>query len=177
MLEFKIPTHPDASGIGTSSAEICIWPLDRLLPGSCARPVKTGRSAPREASLAADEGSDNPVTTFGTHAAAHRKSIPGAASCDRSLLRATPVKCSNANMLAAKMHVQFSNFNICQNLARVGKIQTKFGFDIAENEPCKNLPDRAVQQPSRTVKSAQRTPSGLRHAPSRSGRDLDVQAL
>ena len=49
LFEFKIPTHPDASGrirdasgIGTSSAEICIWPLDRLLASSCARPA--GRS-------------------------------------------------------------------------------------------------------------------------------------
>ena len=53
LPQFKIPTHPDASGthpgrirdasgIGTSSAEICIWPLDRLLASSCARPA--GRS-------------------------------------------------------------------------------------------------------------------------------------
>ena len=38
----RIRTHPDASGIGTSSAEICIWPIDPLLASSCARPA--GRS-------------------------------------------------------------------------------------------------------------------------------------
>ena len=51
LPEFKIPTHPgrirthpgrirDASGIGISSAGICIWPLDPLLEASsCARPA------------------------------------------------------------------------------------------------------------------------------------------
>ena len=39
----RIRTHPDASGIGTSSAEICIWPIDPLLASSSARPP-AGRS-------------------------------------------------------------------------------------------------------------------------------------
>ena len=61
----RIRTHPDASGrirdasgIGTSSAEICIWPIDPLLASSCARPSRplsaTSRSRRHEVRCRAD---------------------------------------------------------------------------------------------------------------------------
>ena len=43
LPEFKIPTHPgrirkylEVSGIGTSSAKICIWPIEPLLAHAAA---------------------------------------------------------------------------------------------------------------------------------------------
>ena len=54
MPEFKIPTHPDASGtrpeasgIGISSAGVCIWPIDPLLASSFARPAAALRDRVR----------------------------------------------------------------------------------------------------------------------------------